>query len=138
MKPLLMVHGRESYRKNSHVVIFSIYKNVLLMVPVILFAAYSGFSGLLIYDGWMFQLFSVLFTSVPVLVYGVMDLQFEKDTFLQHPVLYEDGLEAQLLGGKIFAQWLLYGAWQAFLIYLMCFSVLKRSPEVYGAAEGKS
>lgn len=111
LKPLLLVHGRESYRKNSHVVLFSIYKNLLLMVPVAIFAAYSGFSGLLVYDGQMFQLSAVLFTSLPVLVYGTMDLQFDKETFLQHPFLYEDGLEAQLLDGKIFVQWLLYSIW---------------------------
>lgn len=138
MQPLLLVHGRESYRKNSHVVLFSIYKNLLLMLPVLLFAAYSGYSGMLIYDDWMLQLFSVLFTSIPILVYGVMDLQYDKETLLHHPILYEDGPEAQLLDRKTFVQWLLYSAGQAFLIHLMCFSVLKRSPEVYGFADGKS
>jgi len=137
LKPLLLVHGRESYRKNSHVVLFSIYKNLLLMVPVAIFAAYSGFSGQFVYDGQMFQLSAVLFTSLPVLVYGTMDLQFDKETFLQHPFLYEDGLEAQLLDGKIFVQWLLYSIWQALLIFLMCFSVMKRSLEVYGFLESK-
>lgn len=110
MKPLLLVHGRESYRKNSHVVIFSIYKNLLLMLPIVLFSAYCGFSGLQVYDDWLFHLYSVLFTSVPIVVYGVMDMQFEKEAFLHHPVLYEDGIEAQLLGGRTFVQWLLYAA----------------------------
>lgn len=33
LKRLLYVHGRESYRKNSYVVCYNFYKNVLFVMP---------------------------------------------------------------------------------------------------------
>ena len=33
LKRLLFVHGRESYRKNSYVVCYNFYKNVLFVLP---------------------------------------------------------------------------------------------------------
>ena len=33
LKRLLFVHGRESYRKNSYVVCYNFYKNVLFVFP---------------------------------------------------------------------------------------------------------
>jgi phospholipid-transporting ATPase len=45
LKNLLFVHGREAYRRNSFLVIYMFYKNILLVIPVWWFGAYSLFSG---------------------------------------------------------------------------------------------
>lgn len=43
LKPLLFYHGRESYRKNSYVIFYMIYKNLLFLAPAAIFGIYSGF-----------------------------------------------------------------------------------------------
>lgn len=43
--PLLFVHGREAYRRNSFVIIYSFYKSVLFVMPQFWFGLFSVFSG---------------------------------------------------------------------------------------------
>lgn len=33
IKRLLLVHGRESYRKNSFIVVYNFYKNIIFVIP---------------------------------------------------------------------------------------------------------
>ena len=53
LRTLLLVHGRESYRKNSYIIFYTIYKNLLFIIPQFIFGIYSGFTGQNIYDNWM-------------------------------------------------------------------------------------
>jgi phospholipid-transporting ATPase len=73
LRTLLLCHGRESYRKNSYVILYIFYKNLLFSVPLFLYGIYSGFSGMNTYEIWMAQLFNVAFTSLPIIFYGVLD-----------------------------------------------------------------
>ena len=45
LKPLLLYHGREAYRRNSYLIYYMFYKNLLLNAPIIYFGFWSGFSG---------------------------------------------------------------------------------------------
>ena len=43
--PLLFLHGREDYRRNSFVIIYSFYKSVIFVMPQFWFGLFSVFSG---------------------------------------------------------------------------------------------
>lgn len=43
--PLLFLHGRESYRRNSFVIIYCFYKSILFVMPQFVFGLFSVFSG---------------------------------------------------------------------------------------------
>ena len=45
LRPLLFVHGREAYRRNSDIVLYSFYKNFLYVIVQFQFGFYSVFSG---------------------------------------------------------------------------------------------
>lgn len=45
LKTLLLYHGREAYRRNAYVICYIFYKNLVLNLPIALFAFFSGFSG---------------------------------------------------------------------------------------------
>lgn len=45
LKTLMFVHGRENYRKNSLLVLYNFYKNILYVSTQFYFGFYSGFSG---------------------------------------------------------------------------------------------
>lgn len=45
LKPLLFIHGREAYRRNTQVVCFSFYKNILYIMAQYWFGLASVFSG---------------------------------------------------------------------------------------------
>jgi len=54
LRRLLLYTGRESYRKNSHLIMYNFYKNMILVLPLGWFGFYNGFTSLLIYDKWIF------------------------------------------------------------------------------------
>jgi phospholipid-transporting ATPase len=54
LKDLLFFHGREAYRKNSFLVIYMFYKNILFVTPLFVFGFLNGFSGQTFYDKWLY------------------------------------------------------------------------------------
>jgi len=80
---LLLYYGRECYRKNCYVVLYNFYKNVLYLIPQFWFGFDNQFSAQSIYDFYVFQCFNFMFTSLPILVYGVMDVKY-LDTIPQY------------------------------------------------------
>lgn len=47
LKRLLLFHGRECYRRNSIVILFNFYKNVMYLMPLLFFGFNSGYSIIL-------------------------------------------------------------------------------------------
>jgi phospholipid-transporting ATPase len=45
LKPLLFIHGREAYRRNSTLIGYTFYKNVMYVMAQYYFGFNSGFSG---------------------------------------------------------------------------------------------
>jgi len=54
LKPLLFVHGREAYRRNSLLILYTFYKNVIYVVVQFFFGAFSLFSGQTMYDSLIY------------------------------------------------------------------------------------
>ena len=54
LKDLMMVHGREAYRRNGELILFMFYKNVLYVMVQYMFGAFSLFSGQTMYEKWIY------------------------------------------------------------------------------------
>lgn len=50
LKNLMFTHGREAYRRNSYLVLYMFYKNVIYVLPIFYFGIVSCFSGTSFYD----------------------------------------------------------------------------------------
>jgi phospholipid-transporting ATPase len=50
LRHLLLVHGREAYRRNSYLILYMFYKNVIYVLPIFWYGVLSAFSGTQIYD----------------------------------------------------------------------------------------
>eukprot|EP01012_Entosiphon_sulcatum_P012663 TRINITY_DN1798_c0_g1_i1.p1 TRINITY_DN1798_c0_g1~~TRINITY_DN1798_c0_g1_i1.p1 ORF type:complete len:1149 (+),score=180.12 TRINITY_DN1798_c0_g1_i1:251-3448(+) len=72
---LVAVHGRFSQLRNSVLIQYSFYKNLVMGLTQVVFAFYSGCSGQTLFDSWILGLFNTIFTSLPPILAGV----FEKD-----------------------------------------------------------
>lgn len=94
LKPLLFFHGREAYRRNSFLVIYMFFKNMLFVMPQFWYGFDSAFSGQTLYETWLYQLYNIVFTSFPVIIYAIFDTQFVKEKFLTEPQLYKIGLDS--------------------------------------------
>jgi phospholipid-transporting ATPase len=78
----MFLHGREAYRRNSYVVLYMFYKNVLLVLPIFYFGIYSEFSGTLFYGTLLYQGYNIILTAWPILWYGCFDLEHTKEEFM--------------------------------------------------------
>jgi len=67
LKNLLFVHGREAYRRNSYLIAYNFYKNVIFVFPIFAFGTLSVFSGTGIYEAYLYQLYNVCYTALPVM-----------------------------------------------------------------------
>jgi len=55
LKVLLFQFGREYYRKNSIMVLYSFWKNIVLVFPQFVYSViYNNFSGVTLYDAFLY------------------------------------------------------------------------------------
>lgn len=117
LQRILLYHGRESYRKNSQLILFNFYKNVLLNFPQFIFGFYSGFSGTNIYDPIVVQGYNVLFATLPIIIYSIFDIEFQPEVFIRYPKLYLQGPECKLFGTQRFWRWILLAITNSIAIF---------------------
>jgi phospholipid-transporting ATPase len=92
LKPLLFIHGREAYRRNSYLVLYNFYKNVFFVLPQYWFGFYSAFSGQKLYEAIIYQMYNVVFTAIPIMWFAIFDFEHSKKRFLSSSKLYKIGL----------------------------------------------
>lgn len=113
LRRLLFVHGRECYRRNSTLICYNFYKNILFVLPLFVFGLFSVFSGQLIFNTWTYQLFNVTYAALPICVYAVFDREMELD--LLNYSHYYIGIQDLMFSTKIFWKWVLEGIVHTFV-----------------------
>lgn len=91
--PLMFYFGRESYRKNSYFILYNFYKNNLMMLPQFWNGFVNFFSGFPLYDEVTFQLYHVLYTMIPIMLYALFDKAYPKNKLLFSPLMYKTGTD---------------------------------------------
>lgn len=106
LRRLLLVHGRWSYRRMSKVVLYSLYKNFVLVLTLFAYQAYCAFSGISLYEP-MVQAGYNFFLGLPPVSLGMFDREISSQFALKNPQLYISGrknlnLTPQKLSWRIF------------------------------------
>jgi len=87
LKPLMFIHGREANRRNSFLVLYTFYKNVLYITAQYIFAFWSCFSGQPMYEPFIYQLYNITMTSLPIMFFALFDFEYEKDKEHEHKIV---------------------------------------------------
>ena len=74
MANLILVQGRWFNLRNSSFIRNFLYKKILFAFPLFIFAWYSNFGGLMLYEQWYAALYNTFFSSGPVLVLALYDV----------------------------------------------------------------
>ncbi|XP_034530913.1 probable phospholipid-transporting ATPase VD [Notolabrus celidotus] len=90
LSKLLLVHGRWCYSRLANMILYFFYKNVMYVNLLFWYQFFCGFSGSVMTNSWVLIFFNLLFTSVPPLIYGVLDRDTPADTLMELPELYRD------------------------------------------------
>jgi phospholipid-transporting ATPase len=119
LKRLLLVHGRESYRKNTYIVCYNFYKNSIFVIPQFWFGIYSLFSGQTLYDPWIYQFYNIIFTSLPIIWFGIYDQEEDLDSLSKKETFYFQGMIDKLFHTTRFWKWVIQGAFQGFVVFIV-------------------
>ena len=121
LKKLLFYHGHESLRKNSFIICYNFYKNFLFVMPLFYVGFYSFFSGQSIYDPWLYQLYNIAFTVLPIIWLGIYDSERSRNESLNNPKYYSS-LNQKWFNSWKFWEWIFYGIIQGYAVFFFVYS----------------
>lgn len=119
LKRLVLVHGRNNYRRVAMIVLYSLYKNMLLVTSLFFYNFYNGWSGSTIYSSWILSGFNVFYTFLPIIFYGFMEQDVKDTTALQFPQLYLPGQRREGFNMKQLGIWVANGLAHCVLVFFI-------------------
>ncbi|XP_014470440.1 PREDICTED: probable phospholipid-transporting ATPase IF [Dinoponera quadriceps] len=121
LKKALLVHGHWYYLRISILTQYFFYKNLAFITPQVLYGLHSGFSTQQLYDGMYLMCFNVLFTSIPVVMYGLSEQDYNAEQLMQYPYLYKLYGKNYLMTKGQFVTWVFLGLWHACVTYFVVY-----------------
>uniref|UniRef100_A0A669BIQ5 Phospholipid-transporting ATPase n=1 Tax=Oreochromis niloticus TaxID=8128 RepID=A0A669BIQ5_ORENI len=117
LKKMLLVHGHYYYIRISELVQYFFYKNVCFIFPQFLYQFFCGFSQQPLYDTAYLTLYNISFTSLPILLYSLMEQHINMDILKKDPCLYRDIAKNSLLRWPTFIYWTILGVYDAIVMF---------------------
>ncbi|OLL25914.1 Phospholipid-transporting ATPase DNF1, partial [Neolecta irregularis DAH-3] len=111
LSKLILVHGRWSYRRIAETVANFFYKNMVWTFTLFWFQIYNQFDGSFLFDYTYILLYNLAFTSVPVIVMGVLDQDVSAKISMKVPQLYRRGI--------LRLEWTQKKFWKVLAVYLL-------------------
>jgi phospholipid-transporting ATPase len=93
LRTLLLIHGREAYRRNAYVVGYMFYKNIMFVMTIFWFGLFCNYSGQTIFDDYLYQLYNITYSSLAIMWFAVFDHEYPKEILYKNPKYYIIGLE---------------------------------------------
>ncbi|XP_007555549.1 probable phospholipid-transporting ATPase IH isoform X1 [Poecilia formosa] len=117
LKKMLLVHGHYYYIRIAELVQYFFYKNVCFIFPQFLYQFFCGFSQQPLYDTAYLTLYNISFTSLPILLYSLVEQHVTIDTLKREPSLYRDIAKNSLLRWPVFLYWTCLGVFDAVIFF---------------------
>ncbi|OWK51158.1 Phospholipid-transporting ATPase IC [Lonchura striata] len=127
LQRLLLVHGRWSYIRMCKFLRYFFYKNFAFTLVHIWYSFFNGFSAQTAYEDWFITLYNVLYSSLPVLLVGLLDQDVSDKLSLRFPRLYVLGQRDLLFNYKKFFVSLLHGAVTSLIIFFIPYGAYLKS-----------
>lgn len=93
LQRLVLVHGRWSYRRLAESISNFFYKNMVWTWAIFWYQIFCNFDIAYIFEYTYILMFNLFFTSVPVILMGVLDQDVSDTVSLAVPQLYRRGIE---------------------------------------------
>lgn len=114
---LMLVHGRDCYNRITLVILYSFFKNICLVLPTVFFAFSNAFTGTSLYESWILMSYNVLWTSLPIIVLGALDITFPRWVVARYPIVYREGRQSISFNARKFLGWTLRAIFYAAIVY---------------------
>ncbi|XP_059581248.1 phospholipid-transporting ATPase IC [Alligator mississippiensis] len=119
LQRLLLVHGRWSYIRMCKFLRYFFYKNFAFTLVHFWYSFFNGYSAQTAYEDWFITLYNVLYSSLPVLLVGLLDQDVSDKLSLRFPGLYISGQKDLLFNYKKFFVSLIHGIITSLIIFFI-------------------
>jgi magnesium-transporting ATPase (P-type) len=93
----------------------------------------SVFSGQPLYEPFIYQMYNMHMTGLPIVYYSIFDFQYTKAAFMKHPEYYKLGFDHKFFNFRVFWWWIAYAMIYCGLMNVFCIYV----PSIVNGFEGK-
>lgn len=102
LKRLLLVHGSLAVYRVSRLVIFALYKNILMYLFNFWYSVFNLFSGTTLISGGNLSNWNLVYTSWAPTILGITDQFVCLKDLMTHPQLYRYGQKGAFINNKTF------------------------------------
>ncbi|KAH8880163.1 phospholipid-translocating P-type ATPase [Thozetella sp. PMI_491] len=124
LQRLVLIHGRWSYRRLSETICNFFYKNIVWVFSIFWYQTFADFDIAFILDPTYILMFNLFFTSVPVVLMGVLDQDVNATVSLAVPQLYRRGIERLEWTQTKFWLYMADGFYQSVMAFFIPYTVV--------------
>ena len=136
LRRLLLFHGQVNLMRNSDMIIYFFYKNFVFTIIHFFYGFYNNFSGQTIIDDWFIIFFNLIFTSIPLGVRGVLDLDLKDDDgiliYKLESFIYFDNVKNLKFNFWNFSLELIKGILQSGFNFFICINIVNSAIDKNG------
>uniref|UniRef100_A0A3Q3LTP8 Phospholipid-transporting ATPase n=1 Tax=Labrus bergylta TaxID=56723 RepID=A0A3Q3LTP8_9LABR len=119
LQRLLLVHGRWSYIRMCKFLRYFFFKNFAFTLVHFWYSFFSGYSSQIAYENWFITLYNLCYSSLPVLLVGLLDQDVNDKLSLKFPKLYLPGQKGALFNYRNFFISLFHGIFVSLIIFFI-------------------
>ncbi|XP_024543304.1 phospholipid-transporting ATPase 1 isoform X2 [Selaginella moellendorffii] len=121
LKRLLLVHGHWNYQRLAYMVLYNFYRNAVFVMMLFWYILHTAFSAQTALFDWNLMFYSLIYTSVPTIVVGILDKDLSHKTLLGLPPLYGVGQRNESYNSVLFWATMLDTLWQSLVLFYVPF-----------------
>ncbi|KAK4197695.1 putative type IV phospholipid-transporting ATPase [Triangularia verruculosa] len=114
---LLFVHGRWCYARTGNYILATFWKEIVFYLIQAQYQHYNGYTGTSIFESTSLAVFNTIFTSLCVIIPGILETDLSAETLLAVPELYSFGQKSQGFNFKLWLYWMVLGVTESVMIY---------------------
>lgn len=118
LEQLILVHGRWDFFRSSVVVLFSFYKNAVMVGCIICYSGQTVFSGTPLFDEWAISVLNFV-CGIPICMLGLYDRCLSKEYVLRNPETYNATRNNEPMSMRMRARWITICFVHIFTIYYL-------------------
>ncbi|KAG1671350.1 hypothetical protein FOA52_002960 [Chlamydomonas sp. UWO 241] len=118
LTPLLLVHGRWSYKRITRMICFFFFKNLCFGITLFAYNGFTTFSGQYMYSDVYMTLFNVVFTALTPIVIGIFDRDVDRAKAYKYPKMYRQTQKNTYFNFMAIVGWLVSSVYQCAVIFV--------------------
>ncbi|GMI73279.1 aminophospholipid ATPase 1 [Hibiscus trionum] len=116
---LLLVHGHWNYQRMGYMILYNFYRNAVFVLVLFWYVLFTCFTLSTAINEWSSVLYSVIYTSVPTIVVGILDKDLNRQTLLKYPRLYGAGHREECYNKRLFWITMIDTVWQSAVVFFI-------------------